>query len=142
MNFKLIIQEKNFKEIVCFCEEGYPKEVCGVLLGKIEEAQQRVQKIVPTKNLNQERANNRYEMDPNNLRVADELARKDGLEIAGFYHSHPDHPAQASKTDTEKAWEGYSYLILAIREGKLDSFKCWRLNKGEMVEETVEVIHG
>jgi proteasome lid subunit RPN8/RPN11 len=46
-------------------------------------------------------------------------ARRQGLGIAGFYHSHPDHPAQWSSTDLAEAhWLGCSYVITAVAQGK------------------------
>jgi proteasome lid subunit RPN8/RPN11 len=46
-------------------------------------------------------------------------ARRQGLGIAGFYHSHPDHPAQWSATDLAEAhWLGCSYVITAVAKGK------------------------
>ncbi len=37
----------------------------------------------------------------------------------GFYHSHPDHPAQWSPTDFAEAhWIGCSYVITAVEKGK------------------------
>ncbi len=45
-------------------------------------------------------------------------ARKDGLDIVGFYHSHPDHPAQYSTTDfAEALWFGCAYVITAVEKG-------------------------
>jgi proteasome lid subunit RPN8/RPN11 len=41
------------------------------------------------------------------------------LSIGGFYHSHPDHPAQWSPTDFAEAhWLGCSYVITALAQGK------------------------
>jgi hypothetical protein len=41
------------------------------------------------------------------------------LSIGGFYHSHPDHPAQWSPTDFAEAhWLGCSYVITAVAQGK------------------------
>jgi proteasome lid subunit RPN8/RPN11 len=52
------------------------------------------------------------------VRIARE-ARNRGLEIAGFYHSHPDHPAQWSATDLAEAhWLGCSYVITEVVAGK------------------------
>ena len=46
-------------------------------------------------------------------------ARRQGLDIAGFYHSHPDHPAQWSATDLEDAhWLGCCYVITSVAQGK------------------------
>lgn len=138
----LSLPEAKLKEIIQLCEEGYPHEVCGILLGTVQGNSQTVDQIFPAKNLNQERAFDRYELDSNDFQAADERARRQGLEIIGFWHSHPDHPPLASKTDTERAWEGYCYLIVSIQKGRLDSLKAWRLNKDKMIEEKVEVTHG
>ncbi len=134
----LLLPEEKMDEVVRLCEEGYPHEVCGLLLGK----NRTVMQIFPAKNLNQERSQDRYELDPKDFRRADEEARRQGIEIIGFYHSHPDHPAEASKTDTERAWEGYSYLIVSVLKGKVEKSCCWRLDKDKMIKEELEVMHG
>ena len=70
------------------------------------------------RNIIVERARDRYEIDPrDHIRIQRE-ADADGLDIVGYYHSHPDHPAQASRFDTERAWAGYVYLIVSIEDGK------------------------
>ena len=45
-------------------------------------------------------------------------SERDGLEIVGYYHSHPDHPAGPSAFDTEHAWPWYSYLIVRVDRGR------------------------
>ena len=46
-------------------------------------------------------------------------ARERDLDIVGFYHSHPDHPAQWSQTDLNEAhWIGCSYVITSVEQGK------------------------
>lgn len=129
------ISKDILQQVSQYCEEGYPHEVCGLLLGKC----QTVEHVFSAKNLNQERAQDRYELDPADFQAADAAARQQALEIIGFYHSHPDHPADASQTDTERAWEGYIYLIVSVIKGKVEKYKAWRLNEGRMVEERVEV---
>jgi proteasome lid subunit RPN8/RPN11 len=86
--------------------EGYPHEICGIMLGPRGEGG--VTEV--------RRA--RYEIDPrDHIRIQRE-ADAEGLDIVGYYHSHPDHPAQASRFDTERAWAGYIYLIVAIANGQ------------------------
>lgn len=128
--------------VIKLCEEGYPFEICGILLGRIDKECKIVTEIHPAKNLNRERAKDRYEFDPGDFCKADTESRAKGLEILGFYHSHPDHPSEASQTDTERAWAGYSYFIVSVIRRKTANFRSWRLNNGEMIEEKVEVIHG
>jgi proteasome lid subunit RPN8/RPN11 len=96
--------------------EGYPDEICGVMLGP--QAERLVTEVRRAKNIIVERSRDRYEIDPrDHIRIQRE-ADAAGLDILGYYHSHPDHPAQASRFDTERAWAGYVYVIVAIQGGK------------------------
>jgi proteasome lid subunit RPN8/RPN11 len=96
--------------------EGYPDEICGVMLGP--QAERVVTEVRRAKNIIVERSRDRYEIDPrDHIRIQRE-ADAAGLDIVGYYHSHPDHPAQASRFDTERAWAGYVYVIVAIQGGK------------------------
>ena len=107
-------------------EETYPHECCGVLLGKNiagegnrTEATNHVQQIVRAGNTRTDSAHNRYNIAPQELVKIQRQARGRGLDIVGFYHSHPDHPAQWSPTDFAEAhWLGCSYLITSIEQGK------------------------
>jgi proteasome lid subunit RPN8/RPN11 len=100
-------------------EDTYPHECCGVLIGNSTREGWRIKEAVQTNNTRTDSAHNRYSIAPLDLvRIARE-ARRQGLEIAGFYHSHPDHPAQWSATDFAEAhWLGCSYLITEVARGK------------------------
>jgi proteasome lid subunit RPN8/RPN11 len=95
--------------------EGYPHEICGIMLGPRGEGW--VSEVRRARNIIVERARDRYEIDPrDHIRIQKE-ADAASLDIVGYYHSHPDHPAQASRFDTERAWAGYVYLIVSIENG-------------------------
>lgn len=99
-------------------EETYPNECCGVLLGKSEDDGNHVREIVRAGNTRTDSAHNRYQIAPVELIRIQRQARNLGLDIVGFYHSHPDHPAQWSKTDFAEAhWLGCSYLITSVEQG-------------------------
>ena len=69
-------------------------------------------------NIRTDSAHNRYQIAPQELVKIQRLGRERGLDIVGFYHSHPDHPAQWSKTDFAEAhWLGCSYVITSVEEG-------------------------
>jgi proteasome lid subunit RPN8/RPN11 len=105
-----------FEAIEAHGAEGYPNEICGIMLGPPGEA--RVTEVRRAHNIIVERASDRYEIDPrDHIRIQRE-ADAAGLDMVGYYHSHPDHPAQASRFDTERAWAGYLYLIVSIQNGK------------------------
>jgi proteasome lid subunit RPN8/RPN11 len=96
-------------------EETYPYECCGVLLGHAEENANRVLDTVRAENTRTDSAHNRYQIAPQQLIRIQREARAKQLDIVGFYHSHPDHPAQWSKTDLAEAhWFGCSYVITSV----------------------------
>ena len=96
--------------------EGFPDEICGVMLGP--QSERVVTEVRRARNIIVERSRDRYEIDPrDHIRIQREADSK-GLDILGYYHSHPDHPAQASRFDTERAWSGYVYVIVSIAKGK------------------------
>ncbi len=96
-------------------EETYPHECCGILLGKAADHAITVASLIRAGNTRTDSAHNRYHIDPRELIAAQREGRKLGLDIVGFYHSHPDHPAQWSQTDFAEAhWFGCSYVITAV----------------------------
>jgi proteasome lid subunit RPN8/RPN11 len=98
--------------------ETYPHECCGVLLGHATPEGNRVQQIVRAGNTRTDSAHNRYHIAPQELVKIQRQARGLALDIVGFYHSHPDHPAQWSVTDFAEAhWLGCSYIITAVEQG-------------------------
>jgi proteasome lid subunit RPN8/RPN11 len=101
-------------------EETYPHECCGALLGRFEgEEGWRVEAAVRAGNTRTDSAHNRYNIAPVELVKIEREARQKGLDIAGFYHSHPDHPAQWSTTDFAEAhWLGCCYMITEVAQGK------------------------
>jgi proteasome lid subunit RPN8/RPN11 len=100
-------------------EETYPHECCGALLGIPTPEGWRVEVAVRAGNTRTDSAHNRYQIAPLELVKIEREARGKGLGIAGFYHSHPDHPAQWSPTDLAEAhWLECSYVITAVAQGK------------------------
>lgn len=100
-------------------EEIYPHECCGILLGHARSEALEVVDLMRAGNTRTDSAHNRYHIDPRELIAAQREGRKLGLDIVGFYHSHPDHPAQWSATDFAEAhWFGCAYLITAVEGDK------------------------
>ena len=99
-------------------EETYPHECCGVLLGTSTPDGNHDRETVRAGNTRTDRAHDRYNIAPEELIRIQRHARKLGLDIVGFYHSHPDCPAQWSKTDFDEAhWIGCSYVITRVDQG-------------------------
>jgi len=109
----------DFAEIRRHGEETYPHECCGILLGTSEGDIRTVQSTVRCGNTRTDSPQNRYHIDPRELVRAQREAHERGVDIVGFYHSHPDHPARWSQTDFEEAhWIGCSYVITSVERGK------------------------
>jgi len=115
----LRIDYTDYEALRAHGEETYPHECCGVLLGKSTDEGNLVHQIVRAGNTRTDSAHNRYNIAPQELVKIQRQARNAGLDIIGFYHSHPDHPAQWSPTDFAEAhWLGCSYIITSVEKGK------------------------
>jgi proteasome lid subunit RPN8/RPN11 len=114
----LTIPQPLYNQLRAHGEETYPHECCGILLGKSTDDTLHVHQLLRAGNTRTDSAHNRYHIAPQELIAAQREARKQGLDIIGFYHSHPDHPAQWSPTDFAEAhWFGCAYVITAIEKG-------------------------
>ena len=115
----LHISRAVYEAIRAHGEETYPHECCGVLLGQTTAEGWRVAASVKAGNTRTDSAHNRYQIAPIELIKIQREAHKQGLDIAGFYHSHPDHPAQWSPTDFAEAhWIGCAFVITEVAHGK------------------------
>ena len=135
----------------------YPSECCGILLGHAEGELRQVREVVPLKNLRQEpekaqelmpldspereSERNRFLIDPREQLRVEKDARARGLEVLGYYHSHPDHPARPSNYDREHAWPWYSYVILAVEASEPKDLASWVLadDRSRFEQEHLEI---
>ena len=123
-------------------EAAYPAECCGALVGRVEgggDAKEVVQ-LAPAVNRRTDDPH-RYLIAPDDLRRLEAAVRVAGLEIVGYYHSHPDHPAVPSAFDTNHAWPWYSYVIVRIDRGHGADLASWVLadDRPEMLSESLDV---
>jgi proteasome lid subunit RPN8/RPN11 len=91
-------------------EETYPHECCGALLGNATPDGNRVHQIVRAGNTRTDRAHDRYNIAPEELIKIQRQARGLGFDIVGFYHSHPDCPAQWSQDRLRRSPLGRLFL--------------------------------
>jgi len=114
----LKLTEQTYDAIRRHGEETYPHECCGVLLGRSVDGVNEVEDAVRAGNTRTDSAHNRYHIAPQELIRIQRQARERSLDIVGFYHSHPDHPARWSPTDFAEAhWLGCSYVITSVQQG-------------------------
>ncbi|MFN7064863.1 MAG: Mov34/MPN/PAD-1 family protein [Aquificaceae bacterium] len=133
----LRIKASALQRIIEQAQRDYPYETCGLFLGKVDGSLRTVFGAFETPNKNLERKHDRYEIAPEDYLRAEKKAKEFCLEIVGVYHSHPDHPDRPSQFDQERAFEGFSYMILSVSKGKVVSYRSWELVDGKFVEEDV-----
>ena len=128
----IAVNENLAREIRAHGAETYPHECCGALLGVESENSREVRALHKLVNRRDDSPRNRFSVTSDDVRAADRAAQKSGLEVIGWYHSHPDHPALPSEYDREHAWPWYSYIIVSVMEGKPGTMASWRLTDDRM----------
>jgi proteasome lid subunit RPN8/RPN11 len=133
--------------------ETYPHECCGALLGREAKtaagvspsgalnADRDVVELFPLVNRRDDSPRNRFSVTSEDVRDAEKAASGRDLEVIGWYHSHPDHPAKPSDYDRDHAWPWYSYVIVSVANGKPQDMTSWRLcdDRSQFVNEDVAV---
>jgi proteasome lid subunit RPN8/RPN11 len=119
--------------------ETYPYECCGALLGtdhavlanvpnqESGRISREVLSLFPLVNRRDDSPRNRFAVTADDVREAEKAASAQGLEVIGWYHSHPDHPAKPSDFDRDHAWPWYSYIIVSVHTGVPQDMTSWRL---------------
>ena len=134
--FQLSISRELAERIGSHGAETFPHECCGALLGRETShdghgpatPSREVLELFPLVNRRDDSPRNRFAVTAEDVLAAEKAARKQGLDVVGWYHSHPDHPARPSQFDREHAWPWYSYVIVSVMSGKPADMTSWRLN--------------
>jgi len=129
------------KNIRTYGETAYPNECCGVLIGEVD--MEGVKSAMHTLTIDNAREDNeqyhRFLITPEDMLRAEQAARKMGLDVIGFYHSHPDHPSVPSGYDKDHALPFYSYVIVSVDKGKAQVLTSWELmdDRTDFIEEKI-----
>jgi proteasome lid subunit RPN8/RPN11 len=123
---------------------AYPYEGCGLLLGTAVNGSNVVSSIHPAQNVwpVKEEKRTRFRIDEQEWARAELAAMRQGLDVVGVFHSHPDSPPIASPRDLAwAAFSGYSYLITEIKNGVVGDGRSWQLlpDRSGFIEEKVEI---
>lgn len=124
---RLVISARHLQTIGRHGMVSYPDECCGVLIGRTSGDATVVERVLSVGNERQDSRHNRFLISPETVLAAHKEARALGLDVVGYYHSHPDHPARPSEFDREHAWPGMSYLIVSVGKGRVVEARSWRL---------------
>jgi proteasome lid subunit RPN8/RPN11 len=138
------VAEKHRTEIAAHGERDYPHECCGLLLGSFgADGTKLLAETYPISNAREEQAKrNRFLIRPEELMRGERYAETKDLDVVGFYHSHPDHPAVPSAYDLEHAWPVYSYIVVAVKAGKAQDLRSWEMkpDRSRFAEEEISVL--
>ena len=133
-------------EIERHAEREYPRECCGLLVGRIADGGRTriIHETFPVENTFAEEGERHHRMrvEPLDYARAERLYAARGLGVVGNYHSHPDHPAVPSQYDLEHLapWPTMSYVVVSVRGGKFAGLRSWELaeDRSRFDEEEVE----
>lgn len=133
----ILISPHGLESISRHGEASYPKECCGFLIGRAGDDATRVERVLPVPNDAPAGRSDRFTIHPETVLAVHKEARAVGLDVVGFYHSHPDHPARPSGLDREDAWPGISYVIVSVVGGRAVETRSWHLSAEAAVEQEV-----
>ena len=111
------------------------------MLGRVDGAEKEVVAAMRLENSSAGSQAARYELRPQDLLAADKEARRQGLDLVGIYHSHPDCGAYFSETDLKNSCPWYSFIVLSIRKGEFDHANSWLPNAEQTEAEKEELIY-
>ena len=152
----LVISGQLAEKIRAHGAETYPYECCGALLGRDSgevrgsdpakypvAAEREIVALYPLINRRDDSPRNRFSVTSADVMAAEKEARGHGLDVVGWYHSHPDHPARPSQYDRDHAWPWYSYIIVSVQNGAPQEMTSWRLNddRQKFSLEGIEIRH-
>ena len=107
---------------------AYPHEGCGALLGRFADGRSSVERTLPLPNRETASPRVRFAVSPSDYMHVEAEAGRLGLDLVGFWHSHPDHPARPSVTDRAYAWQGLLTLVLAVAAGEPRELTAWEID--------------
>jgi proteasome lid subunit RPN8/RPN11 len=134
----LVIHRKLLEEILEHARRCAPQEACGVIAGE-SRGESRVARIVYRCRNVSSMPEVRYTIAPEDLvRALDDVERK-GMEVLGFYHSHPHGGVHPSGIDYARAsWHGASYVIVNLA-GEVAAW-LWDEEEGRFRRERLLVV--
>lgn len=122
-------------------EETFPNECCGFILGTANgDSREAVELLAAYNDREEEAQYNRFLITSEAFMKGEKTARKKGLDIIGFYHSHPNAPARPSQYDLDHAWPWYSYVIVSIMDKTADNMTSWILAEDRSAFHEEEIV--
>jgi proteasome lid subunit RPN8/RPN11 len=135
------IEKAAWDVMVSHARSTYPNECCGAMLGSIDGDHKSVRVAVALENAFSGQQGARYELRHEDLLRADAEARRQGMDLVGIFHSHPDCDAYFSKTDLENSCPWYSFVVLSIQKGEFHHANSFLPDPDQTVAAKEELQH-
>ena len=140
----LELKQEHLDAIKAHAEADYPHECGGLLLGNLaaDNAKTVVETLPMENTADVERRHDRVLIEPRSLMLADRKAREKGLDVIGYYHSHPDDEAVPSQFDLDHALPVWSYIIVSVRAKEAVDWNSWEMenDRSKFNLESVNVV--
>jgi proteasome lid subunit RPN8/RPN11 len=120
---------------------AFPKECCGIMVGKMDGDQRSVSKAFPCINVYQGDQSDRFQIDPKEQMRIQKEADAAGEDVVGFFHSHPDCDAYFSSTDLANSWPWYSNVVMSVQAGKFHHARAFVVNLDQSQADPEELQH-
>ena len=119
----IVIHASVLADMIAHARQEAPRECCGLLIGTPGS----VVRSFRAKNLAP--AATRYFIDPHDHFKALRLARAEGRQVIGAYHSHPASEPVPSATDIAEAVSGSEFVYMIVSLVK-EEVRAYRINGG------------
>ncbi len=124
----IYLTEEHIKQIEAHGETTFPHECGGMIIGRFETDKKTVVELLPMENaMDESEQHNRVLILPKDVLKAERYAREKKLDVIGYYHSHPDHPAIPSQFDLDHALPVWTYIIVSVESGKAVNSLAWEM---------------
>ena len=139
---KLVLTDIQLETIRQHGQATYPDEGGGLLVGHFEDGRAVVKEIRVLPNTWEKDAERRRRyLIPGEVMLHEQRAADaNDLDVVGYFHSHPDHPAVPSEFDREHALPNWSYVIVSVRQGRAGDVLAWRLREDRSGFDGQEII--
>ena len=127
--------------MVQHARSAYPKECCGILLGTVDGGERSATIAIACRNAYDGEQKDRFLLDPKDQIAADRKGRELGLDVLGFFHSHPDEESYFSATDLKNSWPWYSNVVMSVKLGEVGYARCFIANDDQTASAEEDLVY-
>jgi len=119
----LLLTNRQVSLLIEESKKNHPIESCGLLFGWITRKEAIVKKLVATRNILE--SPTEFQINPEEFIKHLSEAEREGLQLIGFYHSHPAAP-KPSMIDTRymKLWAESIWLIISSIDHSIEAYQA------------------